>query len=205
MKQKENDQPIQLPSIRSMAMPTGSNQQFQQNPKSSTIPNPLQNPHINSEQLQQQQYMSSGGDTTFSFHKMRQSLGQKGESLRKKILTTTVEWKEAASRRDSDLPSFDPLGGMAINQNANTSLLPTYPAAGVATGVVAQSGTVSTPKQHQHEMWSQLLQQKIWTVQEFLLDLESKENKGSVPRGVWEALADMDRMQRELLNYSRSY
>ena len=205
MKQKENDQPIQLPSIRFMAMPTGSNQQFQQNPKSSTIPNSLQNPHMNAEQLQHQQYMSSGDDAKFSFHKMRQSWGQKGESFRKKILTTTVEWKEAASRRDSDLPSFDPLGGMSTNQNANTSLLPTYEAAGVATGVVAQPGTVSTPKQHQHEMWSQLLQKKIWTVQEFLLDLESKENKGSVPRGVWEALADMDRMQRELLNYSRSY
>jgi len=45
---------------------------------------------------------------------------------------------------------------------------------------------------------------KIWTVQQFLLDLESRENEGTVPTGVWEALADMDRMQRELLNYSQS-
>jgi hypothetical protein len=49
-----------------------------------------------------------------------------------------------------------------------------------------------------------LLQQKIITVQEFLMALEAKESEGTVPKEIWEALADMDRMQRELLNYSRT-
>lgn len=242
IKQRESDQPIQLPSLGSMAKPIGSTQQYQQhNVESSTIQNPLQNSHPLGQPARQQQRHSpsSGSESKFSFHNMRQSLGQKSESLRKKILTTTVEWKEATSRRDSNIP-FDPLLGVAgtiypNNQmpstttlrdqgqqhqhqhqqhtdfqrgygeftHPNTVLLSTTQAAGAATSGVSAAVPIA-PKQHQHEMWSQLLQQKIWTVQQFLLDLESKENKGLVPRGVWEALADMDRMQRELLNYSRS-
>lgn len=92
---------------------------------------------------------------------------------------------------------FDPLWHPQLPAAPPTRALPTTP-------VTTSNDVRKTPKQHQHEMWSQLLQQKIWTVQEFLLALESKENEGSVPRDVWEALADMDRMQRELLNYSRN-
>jgi len=141
----------------------------------------------------------------------------------KKIINTTVEWKEAASKLDSSVP-FDPLLAVTatIQQSNQTSaswssgnegqqqaqLQRGYgdlaaPALDTATSAASPAVPI-TPKQHQHEMWSKLLQQKIWTVQQFLLDLESKENNGSVPRSVWEALADMDRMQRELLNYSRS-
>lgn len=226
MNQRENDQAIQLPSL-------GSSIQLchQQNMEPLARQNQLQNAHPLVEPTQQRQFPSSGNDSIFSFHNMRQSLNQKSESLRKKIITTTVEWKEAASRRDSNLP-FDPHlgGGSTIHpniratrsenkgqdqqrpntqrgygdfENPNTLLLPTSLEAG-ATGSVDSTGIPITPKQHQHEMWSKLLQQKIWTVQQFLLDLESKENAGLVPRDVWEALADMDRMQRELHNYSRS-
>mmetsp|Transcript_52533 Transcript_52533/g.58717 ORF Transcript_52533/g.58717 Transcript_52533/m.58717 type:complete len:641 (+) Transcript_52533:101-2023(+) len=217
MKQKANDQPIQLPSMRSMAIPTGPTQRFQQNQELS-FSRTLQNPHPHALQPQQLQSPLLRGDSKFSFHKMRQSLGQTGESLRKKIITTTVEWKatnQNSAKNPSNNPCQQPLSGFQTGYgdftNTNTNLA-TSPPAGVADGVLTLPGTahtradavLNTPKQRQHEMWSQLLQRQIWTVQQFLLDLESKENKGSVPRGVWEALADMDRMQRELLNYSRS-
>jgi len=233
MKQKESDGPIHLQSFGSTINPTGSARNYQQqNMQSSGVDNSLQSSHSFRQPAyqHQHQYPASGGESKFSFQNMRQSLGQKGESLRKKIITTTVEWKEAASKRDVNIP-FDPILAVTatIQQNSQMSSSrnlgnqlrkqglqgqhqpadfqrgygdSTAPAADIATA--AKSLVPITPRQHQHEMWSKLLEQKIWTVQQFLLDLESKENKGSVPRSVWEALADMDRMQRELLNYSRS-
>jgi len=234
MNQRESDNPIQLQSLGSMINPTGSTQKYQQhNVESSGVENPLQNSHHFRQPAQQhqRQYPSSGGESKFSFQNMRQSLGQKSESLRKKIITTTVEWKEAASRRDGSIP-FDPLSAVTATTHQNNQMYSSRSSCneeqkqrlqrlqqqadfqrgyGNFTSLAADLSTSAaspaipiTPRQHQHEMWSNLLQQQIWTVQQFLLDLESKENKGSVPRSVWEALADMDRMQRELLNYSRS-
>lgn len=226
MLQRESDGPMQLQSIGSMMKPAGLTPVYQyQNMVSSGTEPPLQSvPNY------QQQSPSSGGESKFFFQNMRQSLGKKSESLRKKIITTTVEWKEAASRLDGSVP-FDPLVAVAAtiqqkNHMSSSAALVSEgqnhgvqhhrehsdfqgghenfiaPVAGIAS---AETATVPiSPRQHQHEMWSKLLQQKIWTVQQFLLDLESKENEGSVPRSVWEALADMDRMQRELRNYSRS-
>jgi len=239
IKQKDTDQAIHVPqSAKTMvprtptspAGPAASNiqdyhhlqPQFQQQPP---IPSPASMGQFH-HPLEPQQ----GDSTKFSFSKMRQSLGQKGESLRQKIITTTNEWKEAAAKREgsasfsvpsaSSSHSFDPLGGLVThtipdgNQPSRDGqfadpLLHNASATAVANPrqQVAQSLTPTqpkTPKQYQHEMWSQLLQQKIFTVQEFLIALESKENKGTVPGEVWEALADMDRMQRELLNYSRN-
>lgn len=232
MNQREGDSPIQLKSFGSIINTPGSKSTYQQhNADSSGIENSLQGSHPLRQPVQHHQRQSpSTGESKFSFHNMRQSLEQKSESLRKKIITTTVEWKEAATRRDGSVP-FDPLLAVtATIQQSNPSLSSRAfdnqggkdemqrqqqhadsrrgygdflaPAADIAKA--AASSVPITPKQHQHEMWSKLLQQKIWTVQQFLLDLESKENKGSVPTNVWEALADMDRMQRELLNYSRS-
>jgi hypothetical protein len=191
MKQKENDRPIPLAATRYTVMPS-----------SGPGPQNYQNLDTRNQQLSPQ----SEDDSKFSFHKMKQSLGQKGESLRKKIITTTFDWKEATSKLDISSSSFDHTISTVTNSNnktlrgyndytsSHTNLIPDGPS---ATGIV-------TPKQHQHEMWSQLLQQKVWILQKFLIDLESKENKGKVPDNVWVALADMDRMQRELLNYSRS-
>jgi hypothetical protein len=235
MKQKESDSPIQLQSLGSITNPSGSTQTYQQhNAESSGMENPLQSsiPLRQPGPLHQRQHPSSGGESMFSFQNMRQSFGQKSESLRKKIITTTVEWKEAASRLEGSVP-FDPLLGVTatIQQNNQMSSSRTMgnqgqkiglqrqqqqqadfqrgygdfiaPAADIATSSVSPAVPI-TPRQHQHEMWSRLLQQKIWTVQQFLLDLESRDNEGTVPTSVWEALADMDRMQRELLNYSQS-
>jgi len=238
MKQKESESPIQLQSLGSITYPLGSTQTYQQhNSESLSMENPLQSliPLRQPGPLHQRQYPSPVGESMFSFQNMKQSLGQKSESLRKKIITTTVEWKEAASRRDGSVP-FDPLLGVTAtiqqydqmpasrslgNQGQIHGLQRqqqqqqqhadfqrgygnfTTPAPNIATSTASPAVPI-TPKQHQHEMWSRLLQQKIWTVQQFLLDLESRENEGTVPTGVWEALADMDRMQRELLNYSQS-
>jgi TBC1 domain family protein 5 len=229
MDQKESDGPVQVQSFGSITNPATSLQQ--NNLEASGVENPLQNslPQRLPVQQHQRQSPSSGNDSIFSFHNMRQSLGQKSESLRKKIINTTVEWKEAASKLDSSVP-FDPLLAVTATIQQSNQMSASWSsgnegqkhglsqqqaqlqrgygdlaAPALDTATPAASPTVPiTPKQHQHEMWSKLLQQKIWTVQQFLLDLESKDNNGSVPRSVWEALADMDRMQRELLNYSRS-
>mmetsp|Transcript_14878 Transcript_14878/g.41426 ORF Transcript_14878/g.41426 Transcript_14878/m.41426 type:complete len:656 (+) Transcript_14878:96-2063(+) len=213
MKQRENDRAINL-------------QQYQRQTMEPLTSQNRENANHLEQPARQRQSPSSGVESMFSFHNMRQSLNQKSESLRKKIITTTVEWKEAASRRDNNL-AFDPLLGVTsvIQSRSKTSCLGNegqneqqsnpqrvYGDSAMASPALADGRIPSeasatlpiTPKQHQHEMWSKLLQQKIWTVQQFLLDLESKENQGSVPRDVWEALADMDRMQRELLNYSQS-
>jgi len=228
MKQRECDPPILLPSLGSILNTSSATNHQQQNMVSN---NPINNSHAFRQPARQHQRQSpsSGGEPKFSFQNMRQSLGQKGESLRKRIMTTTVEWKEAASRLEGSKP-FDPLLATTSTMQPNNSLpsstsmgkqgqnqehhqfdlqrgfgdfLHQNTPAGGATSEASVAAPI-TPKQHQHEMWSKLLQQKIWTVQQFLLDLESKENEGSVPRNVWEALADMDRMQRELLYYSRS-
>jgi hypothetical protein len=167
-------------------------------------------------------HQSPHGESKFSFSKMRQTIGRSSESLKQKILTTTSEWKEAAGRREGSVGNmssttfFDTLSGgfpqqhQQYQQAFSDPLLHPHLSSAQATQTFVATPTIptascapTTPKQHQHEMWSHLLQEKIWTVQEFLLALESKENEGSVPRDVWEALADMDRMQRELLNYSR--
>lgn len=164
-------------------------------------------------------------DSKFSFSKMRHSFGQKVDSFGQKIANKTMEWTEAAKREASggSLPgsssshSFDPLAGLQTHSydnhhplgppgaNTTNNLLSNVASAihGSTPNTVALQQP-KTPKQHQHEMWSQLLQQKIMTVQDFLMALESRENEGTVPPEIWEALADMDRMQRELLNYSRN-
>lgn len=217
MMQRESDGAIPIQSNGSILRhPSSTSSHQNQNHPSSSI----ENPH-------QRQPPSSGGDSKFSFQSMRNSLGKKSESLRKKIINTTVEWKEAASRLDGNVP-FDPLqvvaatiqqgnplspspGSVSEGQNQRVQHQPDFQS-GYGNFTAPASDTASapppsvpiSPKQHQHAMWSKLLQERIWTVQQFLLDLESKENEGTVPTSVWEALADMDRMQRELLNYSRS-
>jgi hypothetical protein len=198
----------------------------------------------------------SNDSNKFSFSKMRQSLGQKVDSIGHKIAIKTMEWSEATRRETNPTTttggtfaavfgsattfshSFDPLGGlethpyMSHSHNASSSshhhhpplpppnttgpFLSSMAAAfhGSMSNLTLQSQqqqqqqrhheAIKSPQQYQHEMWSQMLQQKIMTVQEFLMELESKENQGTVPPEVWEALADMDRMQRELFHYSRN-
>ncbi|KAL3908334.1 MAG: hypothetical protein SGILL_008521 [Bacillariaceae sp.] len=164
---------------------------------------------------------SSNPNKSFSFSKMRQSLERKAESLGQKLVNKTNEWKESSSRETStgsfppgSSQSFDPLAGLRAHSMPNDAAYHTGGGqdSSTAMGQNCTAITATTtalpqpmsPKQYQHEMWSQMLQRKIMTVQEFLMALEARESEGIVPKDVWEALADMDRMQRELLNYSRN-
>jgi hypothetical protein len=226
MHQKEGDDAVLLPQTLSAPSIQQQNNRQQSLGPQPHFPGPFPLGHTYNSPEQSM----IGSDSKFSFSKMRQSLGQKVDSLGQKIAIKTNEWKEAAARRESSgssianagsssSHSFDPLGGIkthaaAIGRqpvvtNAHSSSHIAGPSTHNITGIQTSGPNASlkepkSPRQHQHERWSQLLQQKIFTVQEFLIALESKENEGTVPSEVWEALADMDRMQRELLNYSRS-
>mmetsp|Transcript_8931 Transcript_8931/g.22540 ORF Transcript_8931/g.22540 Transcript_8931/m.22540 type:complete len:697 (+) Transcript_8931:37-2127(+) len=177
---------------------------------------------------------SLGDSTKFSFSKMRQSLGQTSDSLRKKLVTTTNEWKQAAAERQaSNNASLDPLSAIFAGEASPTNyhqFPPNSSSAGVGVGGASSqfadpllnqpsssgwpSGPASntptamampkTPKQHLHEGWSTRLEDKVMTIQTFLQDLKSKEVEDSIPSEVWEALAELDQMKRELRNYSRS-
>ena len=48
--------------------------------------------------------------------------------------------------------------------------------------------------------WASQMQQQIWNVQQFLMALEQQKNR--VPRDVWESLAELDRIQREIHAHS---
>ena len=143
----------------------------------------------------------------FSFSKMRQSLGQKGESLRKKIITTTSEWKTQTQPREGNgsisTASSDFFASASDAIRSQTSTSPRKPAEVFSFSDPLMHPPPS-PKQHQHEMWSQLLKKRIWTVQEFLMATEARDNGDKVPAGVWEALADLDRMQQELHHYAKN-
>ena len=214
MQQKDADHPIQLPP--SQILPTGSpvmsSQESPPHPPTGYPLMPAAHPLAG----------PRGGESPtnkFNLSKMRQTLGQKGESLRQKIITTTNEWKEAASRETS--ASGNSFTGFATNsdmiatatqaiRNNTGSTRPTetvlfsdplmHPPPAQSPAPVR--GNPPSPRQHLHEMWSQLLKQKIWTVQHFCMSIESNENGRTVPREVWEALADMDQMRHELHNYS---
>lgn len=128
----------------------------------------------------------------FSFSKMRQSLGLKGESLRKKIMTTTNEWKVQSGNTSSSSDFF-----ASASEGVRSQNLDLKPAD-------APFPEPPSPRKHQHEMWAKLMRKKICVVQDFLMSIEAKEEggEGEVPAGVWEALADLDRVRHELHNYS---
>lgn len=189
--------------------------------------NPLETPLRVQGGAPQNVYQSSQSSATsfsesskFSFSKVRRSLRQTSESLGKKILTTTNEWKQAAVERQASadgFPAYDPLSGMWVaggptqvtnNGHFADPLLHQSSTWGANTNVKNNVAAIpalpKTPKQHLHEGWSNRLEEKIVTIQKFLEDLKSKEVEGTVPDSVWEALVDMDRMKKELRNYSRS-
>lgn len=155
--------------------------------------------------------MGNGNNKNFSFSKMRHSLGQKGESIRKKILTATNEWKKESgtgsasqSQHSTDLFSH---ASEAIRQGT-FNLYPTENGANFSDPLMNPSSPGAmpappSPRKHQHARWAQLLRERIMVVQQYLMEVESSEDNGSkVPPEVWEAMADMQRMQQELHNYS---
>jgi hypothetical protein len=151
----------------------------------------------------------ANGNKNFSFSKMRHSLGQKGESIRKKIITATNEWKRDANGGSAQysIPAdlFGQPGG-AIPQSS-FNLNPTEPVP-LNNPLMNPSvpGTMPeppSPRKHQHSRWAQVLKERVMVIQQYLMSVEASEHTDSkVPPEVWEALADMQRMQQELHNYS---
>ena len=138
----------------------------------------------------------------FSFSKMKQSLGQKGESIRKKIITATNEWKRESSSGSSGTAPSDAMITDATRQY-------NYHRSSTETSLFhdpllnPSSPLPPSPRKHQHARWSQGLKERLLIVQNYLMTIESQESESSkVPPEVWEAMADMQRMQQELLNYS---
>jgi hypothetical protein len=194
MKQGDEAGPIQLPA--SQILPTAQSANNRTPAKASAPHMPAPQQFGGGDPLRSPT-PGDDGQKQFSFSKMRQNLGQKGESLRKKIITTTNEWKTQPSGSGSVPTSSDFFASASeAIRNHNIARQPTE------TVLFADPlmRPPPSPKQHQHEMWSRMLKKRIWTVQEFLISIESNEKKA--PREVWEALADLDRMQQELHNYS---
>lgn len=208
MDQKDSDQPIAIPSSytgipQTPAKLTGSPSIFATPQHHPLLPMPqpiltesLMPPIVNG---------NSSNTNNFSFSKMKLSLGQKGESIRKKIITATNEWKRESSSgstlnsASSDVGATDATRQYNFHRNSTETALFHDPL------LNPSSPLPPSPRKHQHARWSQGLKERILIVQNYLMTIESQEQQSSkVPAEVWEAMADMQRMQQELLNYSNN-
>lgn len=202
MNQKNvSDVPISIPSEQLFDKAVPVSNQIPPMP----VPGPLS--------FQSQGQLQSHGSADsgkFSFAQMGQALGQKGESWRKKIIATTNEWKQQAAANQRDMEGFTPTQQNIYTPNKTISESRlfsdhfTNPLTIGSTPEPTMSSRPKSPRQHQHEMWAKLLKTKIWTVQDYLMKIESKETGQKVPGEIWEALVDLDRIQRELHNYANS-
>lgn len=201
MDQKDFDQPIPIPSSYTGIPQTPAKvvgtpifATPQRNPLL-----PMQQPVLAESLIPSIPNGNNNNANNFSFSKMKQSLGQKGESIRKKIITATNEWKRESSSssgadgmaNDPTLPQYNYHRSSTETALFNDPLLnPTSP-------------LPPSPRKHQHARWAQGLKERMLVVQNYLMTIESQEQQGSkVPPEVWEAMADMQRMQQELFNYS---
>lgn len=165
-----------------------------------------------------------GGNRAFSFSKMKDTLGKKSESLRQKIMTATNEWNWENSHGEAGqsnnhfcLPSTDifTAAGEVLRQGSQWQNLGP---GGVATSDPSRNpGAMPeppSPQKHQHATWSHGMKERILILQNYLMTIESSspheekadngtgEEQRKVPTEVWEAMADLQRMQQELHNYS---
>ena len=217
MAQKDADEPIQLPP--SQLLPTGSPYKPEQE-------HPLAG-------QQQAQGSSPPKKNVFNFNKLKQTLNERSESLKKKFAHTTNEWKQAQNdwnkqqpndnymQRDSTSTVSASSDMMAVAGQA----IRNHPVMGKPTEEVLFADPLLNPqimaRTQIHSTWAQHMQSNIWTLQEYLMPVEqqgtmtNQEGGGSdnnntspgiqaapVPREVWEALADLDRVQHEIQNYS---
>lgn len=148
-------------------------------------PQPMPQPFPSQAMTQSQ---GSTDSAKFSFSQMRQTLGQKSESLMQKIVSELKPQQTPGQPQANNI--YSPA---SFKQPAFTDPLSQPPQTPIAS-----------PKLRQHEMWSQLLKKKIWTVQDYLMKIESKESETKVPGDVWEALVELDKIQRELHNYAQN-
>ena len=225
MQQKESDEAIELP-FHQLLPPVPS-------PRSSPMAHPLAGPHGlvgKSPPTVQTSDSSGGSNNLFNFNKMKETLNKQGESWKKKIIDTTNEWKqqqeEWQKQQTSGSFSTNSTGGVVGGRPAhrNTEAPP---------GQIAFSDPLLNPeataRRQVHSAWSKQLESKVLTIQDYLMSIEqastrtgapqSLENAvGSasspnsngqqaskpVPQEVWEALADIDRVQREIQNFSNA-
>eukprot|EP00934_Nitzschia_sp_Nitz4_P002206 Nitzschia sp. Nitz4//scaffold31_size150131//53596//55515//NITZ4_002822-RA/size150131-processed-gene-0.105-mRNA-1//1//CDS//3329547641//2206//frame0 len=198
MQQKDSDPPVH---ISSPSFPDPS----------TLLPNPVSPPLPGMGSMGP---MESPNKTPFSFSKFKQSLGQTSESLRQKIIVATNEWKKETSGGSSSggmgnpdrqvgqgpMGMGDPLSGLLAPQ----VVVPPPSNTGTASPPPASVTTMAappTPRQYQHSQWAEALQNRILIVQNGLMQLESQE-KVKVPPEVWEAVADLHKIQHEVHNYS---
>ncbi|CAJ1958630.1 unnamed protein product [Cylindrotheca closterium] len=156
-------------------------------------PQPMAQPFQSQPMTQSQESTDSAGRL---FSHMAQTLGQKSESLRQKIVS---EWKQQQTPKEIHGQSqanhiYSPAA--SFKQPVFTDPL--------SQPQPRQTPSITSPKERQHEMWSKLLREKIWTVQDYLMKIESKETETKVPGEIWEALVELDKMQREVHNYAQS-
>lgn len=224
MEQKDTDDPVPFPSskpVTTSSMPQTPMRGRQgpavgtpmpQTPHT-TLPRPTPANHAAAPLSTPAKSSGNSNHNNFSFSKMRHSLGQKGESLRQKIVTATNEWKrDISTGSNSDL--FGNLNNynnpMSAPQSAHQQQLQPqsmsfgtdpllHPPSTPVGGTVFQSPP--SPRQHQHAKWSEVLKSRLYVVQQFLMTVEEQE-KSKVPPEVWEAMSDIQRMQQELHNYS---
>jgi len=162
----------------------------------------------------------SNSHKSFSFSKMKDSLGKKSESIRKKIITATNEWKRENSNGSASQYSV----ASDIFATATDAIRRSNPTETVSFSLVGGDPLRSpsspphsshmmpvppSPLKHQHARWAQGLHERILVLQNYLMSIEEAANnsqtessEGKVPSQVWEAMADMQRMQQELYNYS---
>lgn len=213
MEQKDSDKPIQLPASQMMLPPPQTPQKMQGTSPPMTTPQTAthsQGPiaHSSSMESTPNNKGMSNSNKNFSFSKMAQSLGQKSESIRKKITTATNEWKRESSGGSSQYSVSADIfasAGEAIRQGTY-NLNPTETVIFNDPSTSSPHGSMPappSPRKHQHARWSQGLNERLLVVQNYLMAVESsEENSSKVPPEVWEAMAAMQRMQQELHNYS---
>jgi hypothetical protein len=202
MAQKDADEPIQLPP--SQLLPTGS-------------------PYKPEHPLAGQPQAAPQKKNVFNFNKLKQTLNERSESLKKKIANTTNDWKQAQNEwnKQQQQQQQQPNDN---NMQRDTSTVSASSDMGKPTEKVLFVDPLLNPqvmaRGQIHSAWSQHMQSKIWVLQEFLMAVEQQgtmtnpEGGGGgdntspgiqaapVPREVWEALADLDRVQHEIKNYS---
>ena len=156
-------------------------------------------------------------NTSFSFSKMKDTLGKKSESIRKKIITATNEWSRENNNGSAQFSLPSDIFAAAGDVLRQGSFVPSGNSDDLANSDPLRNPGRTTmplpeppsPRKHQHARWSQGLNERIMILQNYLMVIESSishtdESGGSrkVPPEVWEAMADLQRMQQELHNYS---
>ena len=161
-------------------------------------------------------------NTAFSFSKMKDTLGKKSESIRKKIITATNEWSRENNNNNNSgssqfsIPSdiFAAAGdvlrqGSFVSSGHSDDPVNSDPLRNPGRTNMPMAEPPS-PRKHQHARWSQGLNERILILQNYLMVIESSSSQTDesggprkVPPEVWEAMADLQRMQQELHNYSK--